>query len=140
MALEIFKSYKENCWKSQCSVRGHRLDAGQVHGAARSELRGKQTEMSIGTKFCVILSRSLKNATPLHLRIDFKVSFQRINVDSLRNAEVEPDIKDRYNSEYGAVGTEYERSEVLEATSTRSCQQKSNIPKSCYSFFSWRKG
>jgi hypothetical protein len=39
------------------------------------------------------------------------VSFQRITVDSLRNAEVETDIKDRYHSEYRAEGIGHERSE-----------------------------
>jgi hypothetical protein len=75
-----------------------------VPAVAISDLRVKQTERALGAKFCVIVSRFLKYATPLHLRIDFKVSFQCINIDSPRNAEVETDIKDRNTSEYRAEG------------------------------------
>jgi hypothetical protein len=55
--------------------------------------------------------RSLKYATPFHLKMGLKVSFQCINVHSLRNAEVETDIKDRNTSEYRGEGIGHERSE-----------------------------
>jgi hypothetical protein len=100
LVLEIFKSYKESFLKSWCWAPGNRLDAGQGAGCSEIRFKGQQTETSLGTKFCVLVSRSLKYSTPLHLRTDFKVSFQRINVDSLRNEEVETDIKERYNNEY----------------------------------------